>query len=97
MTRRVVAAATVDCGLVTLHVTAAATFVHVYQLPAAASCALIVEFATGVESSVNVTESMFAGFDAFRLYLTELTTYPEIVPEPSPAFVFGTVLVAVNA
>ena len=70
----VVAAATVACGLVVAHVTAAATFVHVYHVPAAASCVLIVEPATGVESSVNVTESMLAGFDALRLYFTELTT-----------------------
>src|SRR5688500_10797583 len=47
-TRRLVAAATVACGDVTGHVTAAATFVHVYHVPAAASWVLIVEPAGGV-------------------------------------------------
>ena len=72
--RRLVAAVTVACGLVTLHVTAAATKVHVYHVPAGASWAFNVDPATGVESSVNVTESMLLGVDALRLYFTELIT-----------------------
>jgi hypothetical protein len=69
-----VAATTVACGLVVVHVTAVATKVHVYHEPAGASCVLSVDPATGVESTVKVTESMFVGVVALRLYFTELTT-----------------------
>jgi hypothetical protein len=72
-------------------------FVHVYQLPAASSWIFIVEPAAGVESSVKVTESMFCGLVAFKLYLMVETTKPEIAPVPSPAFEAGTVFAAVNA
>jgi hypothetical protein len=73
-TRRVVAAATVAWGLVTAQVTAVATFEHEYHDPAAASCALRLEPAAGVESMVKVTESRLLGVEALRLYFTELTT-----------------------
>ena len=65
-TRRVVAAATVACGLVTAQVTAVLTFVQVYHVPAVASCAFSVDPEAGVESSENVTESMLLGFVALR-------------------------------
>jgi hypothetical protein len=94
-TRRFVAAATVACGEVTGHVTAAATFVHVYHDPVGASWVLIVEPAGGVESNEYVTESMLLGFVALRLYFTELTTKPLIAPEPSPALVAATLFDAV--
>jgi hypothetical protein len=86
-----VAAATVAWGLVTLQVTAVATFVHVYQDPAGDSCVFSVAPVGGVESREKVTESMLLGFEALRLYFTELTTKPVIAPVPSPAWVAPTV------
>ena len=81
----------------TVQVMAVLTFVHVYQDPAGASCALSVEPAAGVESSENVTESMLLGFVVLRLYFTELTTKPVIAPAPSPAWVAPTVFEFVYA
>jgi hypothetical protein len=63
-----VAAAAVACGDVVVQDTLPAVFVHEYHDPPAASWILTVVAAVGL--IVNVTESMFCGFDAFRLYAT---------------------------
>jgi hypothetical protein len=92
---RFVAAATVAWGEVVLQVTLPAAFAHVYHEPAAASWILTTLAVVG--AMVNATESRFVGVVAFKVYAIALTVYPLIAPEPEPAVLAGTVLVAVNA
>ena len=75
-----------------LQVTLPAAFVQLYHVPAAASCALTVLAAVG--EIVNATWSRFVGVVAFSAYETLLIVYPLIVPDPEPALLPGTVLVA---
>ncbi len=70
-------------------------FVHEYQVPPEASCVFTVAAVVGL--IVYVTESMFSGFEAFRLYCTLVAVYPLIEFEPEPAVEPGTVFDAVNA
>jgi hypothetical protein len=63
-----VAAAAVACGDVVVQETLPAVFVHEYHEPPDASWTLIVDVVVGL--MVNVTASMFCGFDALRLYAT---------------------------
>jgi hypothetical protein len=67
----VAAVATVICGDVVAQDTEPVEFVQEYQVPPDASCALTVVAPAGL--IVNVTASMFAGFDEFSEYPTELT------------------------
>jgi hypothetical protein len=75
-----VAAAAVACGDVVAQLTLPDVFVHEYHEPPDASWIFTVLAVLGL--IVNVTESTFAGFDALRLYATELTVYPLIVFAP---------------
>ena len=70
------------------------TVQSVYVELAATSFALTLVAAL---SSVNATESTFAGLDALSVYATAETVYPLIVPSPLPALEPGTVFDAVNA
>jgi hypothetical protein len=87
-----VAAATVAWGEVVLQVTLPAAFAQLYHDPPAASCALTVVAAVG--AIVKATWSRFVGVVAFNVYATLLIVYPLIVPDPAPAVLPGTVLVA---
>ena len=78
-----------------MQVTLPAAFAQLYHDPPVASCALTVVAAVG--AIVKATWSRFVGVVAFNVYATPLTVYPLIAPEPEPALLPGTVLLAAYA